>query len=92
MARKLTLKLEATQGAINRFYAFVDHARVIAADGTKKPEWSGDVGDNGTTIRLRVWGIDAAAFKLSIDLPGTANDQSLELHLDGGYHESDYTI
>jgi hypothetical protein len=92
MARKLKLKLEATQGTINRFYAFVDHERVIAADGTKKPEWSGDVGDSGVRIRVRVWGIDTASFKLAIDLPGTANDQNLELTLAGGYHESDHIL
>lgn len=92
MARKLALKLEASQGTINRFYAFVDHKRVIAAEGTDKPEWSGNVPDSGVQIRLRIWGIGSATFKLSLDLPGTANDQNLELQLDGGYHESDYTI
>jgi hypothetical protein len=92
MARKLTLKLETVQGTINRFYAFVEHKRVIAAEGTDKPEWSNNVPDSRVQIRLRAWGIGSAVFKLSLDLPGTANDQNLELQLDGGYHESDYTI
>lgn len=92
MARTLTIKLEPTQGTIERFYAFVACAKRIADDGNTVREWTGEVSDGETTIKVRVFGIGAAKYRLSIDLPGTAADQSLELSLDRGYGELELTI
>jgi hypothetical protein len=90
--RKLTLTLEPVSGTINLFYAFVNGEKVIAADGTKKRQWSHDISEGQTRIKTRVTGIDNASYKLGIDLPETANDQSLTFNLDGGYHETELLV
>ena len=92
MARSLTLEMEPIQGTIERFYAFVECKKVIAADATAKRRWSGDVADDETKIKVRVFGVGTAKYKLSIDLPGTVDDQSLELSLSTGYGELELTI
>jgi hypothetical protein len=87
MKRKLKISLEKVEGAINLFYAFVNRTRVIAAEGNHPASWEGSVDDGEVTLKIRVLGIDAASYKLSIDLPGTANDQEITFQLEGGYHE-----
>lgn len=89
--RTLKLSLNTVDGAINRFYAFLDGKRVIAVDGNKGGSYSGDVGQR-THLQVRVWGIDDATYELSIDLPGTADDQDLKLSLSEGYHELDLQL
>lgn len=84
--RTVSITMTAVAGTINQFYAFLDGKRVIAAAGTATPSFSGTIGDHAT-LKVRVWGIDGAKYKLAIDLPGTADDQSLTLALTGGYHE-----
>jgi hypothetical protein len=91
MSRQLSVALEAVEGAITRFYVFVNAKRIIAADGTEKPQWSGDVPDQ-ISLKIRVTGIDDAKYKLAIDLPGNLHDQTLILQLQGGYHEMEITI
>ena len=95
--RDLTLTMEPVSGMCNKFYAFVitsdePDERWIAADGNKKQTKSGKVRDAGVTIKTRVWGIGSASYKLTIDLPGTTNDQSLTLTLKDGYHETEIYI
>lgn len=92
MARRLTISLEAVSGTIERFYAFVGCTKRIVADGTDKPSWTGDVADDPVKIRVRVFGIGTAKYRLKIDLPGVANDQKLELALDQGYGELELSI
>jgi hypothetical protein len=92
MSRKLRLSLSPVGGSINRFYAFVDGKRVIEGDGTSRREWSGEVADEGVRIKTRVFGAGKAQYAFSIDLPGTAHDQTLTLELEGGYHEAEYNI
>lgn len=92
MARSLTLKLEPSQGTIERFYAFVECKKVIAADATAVRKWTGDVADDETKIKIRVFGMGTAKYKLTIDLPGTVDDQTLELALSTGYGELELTI
>jgi hypothetical protein len=84
--------METVSGTVERFYAFVDCAKRIVADGTEKPSWTGDVPDHEVKIKLRVFGIGTATYKFSLDLPGTAEDQNLELKLDRGYGELELTI
>ena len=92
MARQLTLKLAPVQGTIERFYAFVECKKRIADDGHEERKWSGEIGDDESTIKIRVFGIGKAKYKLTLDLTGTAEDQSLELSLDHGYGELELTI
>ncbi len=92
MARSLTLKMAPLDGTIERFYAFVDCKKRIAHDGDKERSWSGTVDDADTRVKLRVFGIGSARYRVTIDLPGTANDQALELQLDGGYGELELRI
>jgi hypothetical protein len=91
MSRQLTVALEAVEGAITRFYAFIDAKRIIAADGTENPEWTGSVSDQ-ITLKIRVTGIDSAKYKLTIDLPENLHDQTLTFQLQDGYHEVEITI
>jgi hypothetical protein len=90
--RNLSIALEPVSGSITLFYAFVNGVKVIQADGTKKRTWSGDIPDAQVQLKVRVVGIDTASFKLSIDLPGTADDQSLTLKLKGGYYETEIML
>lgn len=92
MARSLTLKMAPVDGTIERFYAFVDCKKRISHDGDQERSWTGTIDDADTRIKLRVFGIGNARYRVTIDLPGTANDQSLELRLDGGYGELELRI
>lgn len=85
--RTITLSLEPIAGGITLFYAFVNGERVIQDDGSKKRVWEGQIPDSQVKVKVRVIGIDAAQYNLGIDLPGTANDQSITFSLEGGYHE-----
>lgn len=90
--RNFTLTLEPISGGLTMFYAFINGAKVIQSDGTKKRTWSGKIPDAQVRIKIRVVGIDNASFKLGIDLPGNADDQSLILKLQGGYYETEITL
>lgn len=90
--RDLTLTLEPVIGGLTLFYAFINGVKVIQSDGTKKRTWTGKIPDAQVRIKIRVVGIDNASFKLGIDLPGTADDQSLTLKLQGGYYETEITL
>ena len=74
------------------FYAFLNGKRIIAAEGTKKREWKGEVATENVKFKVRVTGINAAKYRMTIDLPGTADDQNLTFQLNGGYHEFKITI
>lgn len=91
MARKLTIKLEPVLGTVERFYVFVDACKRIADDGTRAREWTGEVQDE-VRIKVRVFGLGAARYRLGIDLPGTLDDQRLELGLHDGYGELELTV
>jgi HSP20 family molecular chaperone IbpA len=91
MARSLTLKMAPVDGTIERFYAFVDGKKRISHDGNAERKWSGTI-DDDTRIKLRVFGIGNARYRVTIDLPGTADDQTLQLRLDGGYSELELRI
>jgi hypothetical protein len=73
-------------GSITKFYAFLDGVRVIDADGNQTAHYQGQVSAS-VKLKVRVFGIADARYNLGIDLPGTADDQSLTLALTGGYHE-----
>lgn len=90
-ARSLTLTLATAEGAINRFYVFLDGKKVIAADGDAPVTYTGEVPEP-VQLKVRVWGIDDAQYTLGIDLPGTADDQELTLTLSEGYHELELSL
>lgn len=92
MARKLTVRLRALSGTIERFYAFVDCKKRIVADGIGDATWSGEVTDDEVTLRVRVFAVGRAKYRLGVDLPGTADDQSIELWTDQGYGEVELKI
>jgi hypothetical protein len=91
MARRMRIELETVSGTVERFYAFVGGVKRIVADGTEKASWTGDVPDE-VCVRVRVFGIGAAKYRFGIDLPGTADDQSIELQLDRGYGELELSL
>lgn len=90
--RNFTLTLEPVSGGLTLFYAFINGVKVIQSDGTKKRSWTGKIPDAQVRIKIRVVGIDDASFKLGIDLPGTAEDQSLTFKLQGGYYETEISL
>lgn len=90
--RKLTFYLEPVSGSITMFYTFINSVRVIQANGSKKRSWSGDVPDSQVRAKIRVTGVGNASFKVGIDLPGTANDQTITFNLTDGYYEADFTL
>lgn len=90
--RSFTLTLEPVSGGLTLFYAFINGVKVIQSDGTKKRTWTGKIPDAQVRIKIRVVGIDDASFKLGIDLPGIADDQSLTFKLQGGYYETEITL
>lgn len=92
LSKKIKLALEAKSGAITLFYAFINGKKVIAEDGTKKREWEGNIEPGETRLKVRVIGIDDAQYTLNLDLPGTADDQSITFSLEGGYHEFELSI
>lgn len=85
--RDITIKMEAVSGAITRFYAFLAGKKVIAEDGTEKVEHKDKLSTDQARLKVRVFGVEDAKYKLTIDLPGTARDQELTLQLTEGYHE-----
>jgi hypothetical protein len=92
MARRLTIRLQPLSGTVERFYAFVDCKKRIAADGVEVASWTGDVADDEAIVKVRVFGVGKAKYRISIDLPGTADDQNLDLWLDQGYGELELRI
>ncbi|MDJ1483594.1 hypothetical protein QNI16_24055 [Cytophagaceae bacterium YF14B1] len=92
VTRDFTLSLEPVSGGLTMFYAFINGVKVIQSDATKKRTWSGKIPDAQVRIKIRVVGIDNASFKFGIDLPGTADDQSLTLKLQEGYYETEITL
>jgi len=92
MARILSLRLEAVSGTIERFYAFVDGKKRVVADGTAPATWVGEIEDDSVQVKIRAFGVGSAKFRLTIDLPGTLDDQALELWLDQGYGEMELVL
>jgi hypothetical protein len=90
--RDLTLVLERLTGEIIRFYVFVNGERIIDAPGTSSKQWTGEIPAGEVRIKFRVTGIDAAQYKVKIDLPGNIHDQEIVFTLDGGYHEWEMRI
>lgn len=90
--RDFTLTLEPVSGGLTFFYAFLNGYKIIQAEATTKRSWTGKIPGSQITVKVRVLGIDNATFRLGIDLPGTADDQSLELKLQGGYNETEITL
>ena len=90
--RNFTLSLEPAVGLITFFYAFLNGVMVIQEDGYEKRTWSGKIPLSQMNLKIRVVGIGASSFKLSINLPGAAEDQSLTLQLQSGYFEIDLTL
>jgi hypothetical protein len=91
MARRLTIRLETLSGTVERFYAFVDCKKRIAADGIAATSWTGEVPDEAF-VKVRVFGVGRAKYRFTVDLPGTADDQWLELWTDQGYGELEMKI
>lgn len=84
--------MEPIEGGVTMFFAFVNNTMVIGDEADTKKSWSGNISDSQVKIKVRVLGINKAKYKLVIDLPGTADDQSLTLSLEGGYHEAEILL
>lgn len=89
---QLTLTLKTVSGTITLFYAFVDGKRVIAGEGNEEQRWSGPLPQGEVQITILVSGVGSAAFELGIDLPGTVEDQTMQLNLDRGYYETTFAL
>jgi hypothetical protein len=90
--RHLTLKLMPKTGGFVKFLAFLNGHLVIAEDGGGGG-FDDDVPTSELRLKVRAFGVGAGEYELSIDLPGTTNDQSLTLQLSPqGYHELELLI
>ncbi len=88
--RVLRIKMERVSGTVNQFLAWLNGYPVIGP-GTPKNEWKGTVPEK-VHLETVVYGQGSAKYKLTIDLPGTAKDQSLVLQLTKGYHCAEYDL
>lgn len=89
--RELTVKVERATGTLNRILVWANDRPIIVTDGDDG-EWTGNVPDGPVKLETTIWGQGKAKYTLTIDLPGTAKDQKLELALTNGYHDATYTI
>jgi hypothetical protein len=89
--RQLKLSLSAVAGNIDRLFAWIDGKLVINV-AKRTGEWEGVVSPSDTRIQIMVVGIGAAQYKVDLDLPGTANDQSIQYSLKGGFHEAEFVL
>ncbi len=92
MARKLKLIIEPVSGTHNYFVVKVDKAIVLNGEATKM-EYENDISDKPVEIYASSLGIGTGPkYKLTIDLPGTAEDHSNTYILKKGFHEITYNI
>lgn len=89
--RDLTIKIERSAGTLNRIIAWVNGYPIIHTDGGAGG-WTGTIPDSKVTLETAVWGHGPAKYALTIDLPGTLDDQKLECTLTEGYHDAEYKI
>ncbi len=82
--RSLKVSIERVKGTFNIFHVSLNGQTVIMTNGANK-EWSGPVPDR-VTLDVAAYGVGSSAYSVTIDLPGTAQDQKLECQLTGGYH------
>ncbi|HLP59932.1 MAG TPA: hypothetical protein VK186_13915 [Candidatus Deferrimicrobium sp.] len=85
--RNIKVGLKSIEGTINLFYAFINGKRIISGTGLEPQQWSGEVPEGETRLKVRVTGIDDAKYTLTVELPGTANNKQFTFSLKGGYHE-----
>lgn len=91
MSRKISLEIKPIEGGLNKFIAFVGNKKVISGSANKERAWSGEV-DDKVHLRVLVFGIENAKYEVTIDLPGTADDQKIVFKLNSGFHEAEFTI
>lgn len=89
--RELTIGIKRVGGTLNRVLAWVNGYPVVVTDG-QDGSWTGKIPAGKVELETAVWGAGKARYVLTIDLPGTAEDQTIELTLTGGYHDAKYTI
>jgi hypothetical protein len=88
--RTLEVTLEPTSGTLNQVVAWLNGVPVIRTDG-EAGSWKGTV-PAAVKLETAVWGQGKATYTLTIDLPGTADDQTLVLSLTNGYHDAEYRL
>ena len=89
--RHLILELTPKTGGFVKFLAFLNGHLVLAEDGGGG-KFEDDVPLSKLELEVRVFGVGNAAYELGIDLPGTADDQTLTLQLTKGYNEIELSI
>ncbi len=87
MARKLTIKVAATNGGIDKFKVTVGKDTVIATDGTKTPVWSGSVADHHVPVTFQAIGMANGSYEIILDLERVMSNQHLQLSLVSGHSE-----
>ena len=89
--RNLSIKVEGVKGTFNRILVWANGDPIIHTDG-EAGDWSGKIPTGKVKLETAVWGQGKARYALTIDLPGTMDDQKLECSLTNGYHDAVYTI
>ena len=91
LTRDLMIKIEPSTGTFNRIIAWVNGHPAIHTDGDAGA-WTGKIPEGKVKLETAVWGHGAAKYTLSIDLPGTLDDQKIQCTLTNGYQDAEYTI
>lgn len=89
--RDLTIKIEPTTGTFNRIIAWLNGYPVIHSNG-EASDWAGTIPGGKVKLETAAWGQGSASYTLTIDLPGTMDDQKLECKITEGYYDAEYTI
>lgn len=91
--RTLKISMKRMTGTINELRAWVNERPVIGSRApSESPTWQGDIPDEKVSVEVEAFGIGRATYQLGIDLPGTVDDQQLELSLQGGYNAAKFEV
>jgi hypothetical protein len=89
--RDLTITIKRVSGTLTRVLAWANGYPIIVTDGGDG-KWKGKIPSGKVKLETAVWGQGKAKYAVVIDLPGTANDQELQLSLSNGYHDGEDTF
>ncbi len=81
------IKLEKKTGNIDRFNAWVSGKKVIGANQSEAPEWSGEATldqDGCVKITVQAYGNADAKYKITFTRSPMVSDQSMEIQLLNG--------
>ncbi len=92
MARHLKLSLSREAGDIHYFSARLNDRPFLFQQGSATAAGIQEIPDSATPVEVQVGGRRGAKYRLSVDLPGVANDFSLVFTLDGSVQVLEFEL